>query len=108
VQKRSLLRSRPPTNILDALLESLTRLCGLVLDCREVATFADSIRITSCRASIRNAHFVESGAMLVSELLRDQMFGFWRVANVLELYFCVPRRRKNGLLIQYFARREVK
>lgn len=82
MQKRSLLRSRPPTNILDALLESLTRLGGLVLDCRVVATFADSIRITSCRASIRNAHFVENGAILVSELLRDQMFGFWRVVNV--------------------------
>ena len=82
MQKRSLLRSWLSTVIIDALLESLTRLGGLVLDCRVVATFADSIRITSCRASIRNAHFVESGAVLVSELLRDQMFGFWRVVNI--------------------------
>ena len=82
MQKRSLLRSWLSTVIIDVLLESLTRLGGLVLDCRVVATFADSIRITSCRASIRNAHFVESGAVLVSELLRDQMFGFWRVVNI--------------------------
>ena len=82
MQKRSLLRSWLSTDILDALLESLTRLGGLVLDCRVVATFADSIRITSCRAGVRNTHFVESGAVLVSELLRDQMFGFWRVVNI--------------------------